>query len=71
MIGMMHAGRMAMAPERVAVMAVPTVVAFTDPNDLLSIGFCLHRTVIGLIAHGHKVGGPLPEAQVVASSQCF
>src|SRR5271166_233740 len=36
MIGMMHMGRMAMAPERAAAMAAPTVVAFTDPNDLLS-----------------------------------
>src|SRR5271166_2546193 len=36
MIGMVHMGRMAMAPERAAAMAPPTVVAFTDPNDLLS-----------------------------------
>ena len=108
MIGMMHAGRMAMAPERVATMAVPTVVALTDPNDLLSYrflppvvdlvrarlinvivsnaatwlrflerpdtvhcGYILNRTVIGLIAYGHKAGGLLPDAQVVASNQCF
>jgi hypothetical protein len=108
MIGMMHAGRMAMAPERVAAMAAPTVVAFTDPNDLLSYrllppvvelaharlinvivsnaatwlrflerpdiahcGYILNRTVIGLIAQGHKAGEPLPEAPVVASNQCF
>jgi hypothetical protein len=36
MLGMVHAGQMSMAPEQVAKMAPPTVVAFTDPNDLLS-----------------------------------
>ena len=108
MIGMMHTGRMAMAPERAAAMAAPTVVAFTDPNDLLSYrllppvvdlasarlinvivsnaatwlrflerpdiahcGYILNRTVIGLMARGHKVGEPLPQAPVVASTQCF
>jgi hypothetical protein len=108
MVGMMHAGRMAMAAERATTMAMPTVVAFTDPNDLLSYrllppvvdlararlinvivsnaatwlqflerpdlahcGYTLNRTVIGLIAQGHRVGEPLPEAPVVASSQCF
>jgi hypothetical protein len=108
MVGMMHAGRMAMAAEHATTMAMPTVVAFTDPNDLLSYrllppvvdlasarlinvivsnattwlrflerpdiahcGYTLNRTVIGLIAHGHRVGEPLPEAPVVASSQCF
>ena len=108
MVGMMHTGRMAMAPERAAAMAAPTVVAFTDPNDLLSYrllppvvdlasarlinvivsnaatwlrslerpdiahcGYTLNRTVMGLIAQGHKVGEPLPEAPVIASNQCF
>ena len=36
MIGVMHGARTAMPPERLAAMATPTVVAFTDPNDLLS-----------------------------------
>ena len=36
MIDMVHIGRMAMPPDRAAAMGVPTVVAFTDPNDLLS-----------------------------------
>ena len=31
----------------------------------------LNRTVMGLIAQGHKVGEPLPEAPVIASNQCF
>ena len=107
-VGMMHAGRMAMAPERVATMAVPTVVAFSDPNDLLSYrllplavdvararlinvitsnaatwfgflerpdmahcGYTLNRTVIGLIAQGHKVGEPLPEAPISRSNECL
>ena len=97
-----------MASERAAAMAAPTVVAFTDPNDLLSYrllppvvdlasarlinvivsnaatwlrslerpdiahcGYTLNRTVMGLIAQGHKVGEPLPEAPVIASNQCF
>jgi hypothetical protein len=108
MIGMVHLGQMAMAADRAATMAPPTVVAFTDPNDLLSYrllppvvdlararlinviasnaatwlgflerpdiahcGYTLNRTVIGLIARGHKVGEALPEAPVVESSQCF
>jgi hypothetical protein len=108
MVGMMHTGRMAMASERAAAMAAPTVVAFTDPNDLLSYrllppvvdlasarlinvivsnaatwlrslerpdiahcGYTLNRTVMGLIAQGHKVGEPLPEAPIIASNQCF
>lgn len=108
MVAMVHTGRMAMPPERAAAMAMPTVVAFTDPNDLLSYrllapavdlararlinviasnartwlgflerpdiahcGYTLNRTVIGLIAYGHKVGEPLPEAPVVASNQCY
>ena len=36
MIGMMQGARTAMPPERLATMVTPTVVAFTDPNDLLS-----------------------------------
>jgi hypothetical protein len=36
MIGMMHQAKNTMPPERLATMATPTVVAFTDPNDLLS-----------------------------------
>jgi len=36
MIGMVHAGQMAMFANTPASMAPPTVVAFTDPNDLLS-----------------------------------
>ena len=36
MIGVMHGARTAMPSERLAAMATPTVVAFTDPNDLLS-----------------------------------
>ena len=108
MVDMMHTGRMAMAKDRGVAMAMPTVVAFTDPNDLLSYrllppevdlararlinviasnattwfgflerpdiahcGYTLNRTVIGLIARGHKVGEPLPEAPVIGSSQCF
>ncbi len=108
MVHMVHAGRMTMPPEHLAQMPMPTVVAFTDPNDLLSYrllqpvvdlararlinviasnartwlgflerpdiahcGYTLNRTVLGLIANGHKVGEPLPQAPVVASSQCF
>ncbi len=108
MIDMVHNGRMAMAPDRAAAMAAPTVVAFTDPNDLLSYrllppvtdlaharlinvigsnaptwlgflerpdiahcGYPLNRTVIGLIAQGHKVGETVPEAPIVKSNQCF
>jgi hypothetical protein len=36
MIGMVHRAQNAMPPDRLAEMARPTVVAFTDPNDLLS-----------------------------------
>jgi hypothetical protein len=36
MIGMMHQSRTTMAPEHSEAMVAPTVVAFTDPNDLLS-----------------------------------
>jgi hypothetical protein len=36
MIGMMHGAQNAMPADRRATMAMPTVVAFTDPNDLLS-----------------------------------
>ncbi len=36
MIGAMHGAKNAMPPDRRATMATPTVVAFTDPNDLLS-----------------------------------
>jgi hypothetical protein len=108
MIGMVHMGRMAMAPDRAASTAAPTVVAFSDPNDLLSYrllppvvnlaqarlinvigsnattwlgflerpdiahcGYTLNRTVIGLIALGHKAGGPLPEVPVVDPGQCL
>ena len=88
-------------------MAVPTVVAFTDPNDLLSYrlipsvldvararlinvigsnettwlgflerpdtahcGYTWNATVIGLIAHGHQVGQPLPEAPITGPRRC-
>ena len=33
------------SPERVAAMAAPTVVAFTDPNDLLSYRLCRQRWI--------------------------
>ena len=36
MIGMVHRAQNAMPPERLADTPMPTVVAFTDPNDLLS-----------------------------------
>ena len=113
MIAMVHMGRMAMAPgtgteKGTAAMPAPTVVAFTDPNDLLSYrllppvtdlaharliniigsnaatwlgflerpdiahcGYFLNRTVISLIARGHKVGETVPEAPIVESKQCL
>jgi hypothetical protein len=36
MIGMMNQARSGLPPDRLATMAAPTVVAFTDPNDVLS-----------------------------------
>jgi hypothetical protein len=105
---MMHEGRKAMAPDSTVPVAMPTVIAFTDPNDLLSYrllaplvdlaraklinviasnattwlgllerpdiahcGYPLNATVIGLIAHGHTVGEPLPTAPDVASKECM
>ena len=107
MVGMMHRARSAMPPEHFAAVAMPTVVAFTDPNDLLSYrlipsvldvararlinvigsnettwlgflerpdmahcGYTWNSTVIGLIAHGHQVGQPLPEAPIVGPRRC-
>ena len=107
MVGMVHRAQTAMPPARVATMASPTVVAFTDPNDLLSYrllpsvldvararlinvigsnettwfgfierpdlahcGYTWNRTVIGLIAHGHKVGEPLPDEPVIGMQRC-
>jgi hypothetical protein len=108
MVDMMDEARTGLPPDRRAVMAAPTVVAFTDPNDLLSYrlistmldvsrarlinviatnettwfgflarpdsahcGYTWNRTVIGLIAHGHKVGEPMPEAPDVGSGKCL
>jgi hypothetical protein len=108
MIGAMHRAQNAMPPDRLADMITPTVVAFTDPNDLLSYrlipsvldvararlinvigsnettwlglierpdtahcGYAWNRTVIGLIAHGHQVGKPLPEAPIVGPRRCM
>jgi hypothetical protein len=108
MVDMMGEARTGMPPERLATMTAPTVVAFTDPNDLLSYrlistmldvsrarlinviatnettwfgflerpdsahcGYTWNRTVFGLIAHGHKVGKPLPEAPDVGSGKCL
>jgi hypothetical protein len=108
MVDMMDEARTGMPPERLAAMAAPTVVAFTDPNDLLSYrlistmldvsrarlinviatnettwfgflarpdsahcGYTWNRNVFGLIAHGHKVGEPLPEAPDVGSGKCL
>jgi hypothetical protein len=107
MVGMMHRARTAMQPDNTTAMAVPTVVAFTDPNDLLSYrlipsvldvararlinvigsnettwlgflerpdtahcGYTWNATVIGLIAHGHQVGQPLPEAPITGPRRC-
>ena len=107
MIGMMHGSRTAMPPEHFARTVTPTVVAFTDPNDLLSYrlipsvldvararlinvigsnettwfgflerpdtahcGYAWNRTVIGLIAHGHQVGQPLPDLPIVGPHWC-
>ena len=108
MVDMMDEARTGMPPDRLALMAPPTVVAFTDPNDLLSYrlistmldvsrarlinviatnettwfgflerpdsahcGYTWNRNVFGLIAHGHKVGEPLPEAPDVGSGKCL
>jgi hypothetical protein len=85
----------------------PTIVVFTDPNDLLSYrlipsaldlsharlinvigsnattwlgyierpdtahcGYKWNQTVIGLIALGYKVGGPVPRARIAGSNKC-
>ena len=108
MIGVIHRARSALPPDRLATIASPTLIAFTDPNDLLSYrlipsvlgdprarvinviasndttwfgyferpdmahcGYASNRIVLGLIAHGHKVGEPLPEAPAIDSTQCL
>jgi hypothetical protein len=108
MIGMIHRARTALPPDRLAAMDAPTVVAFTDPNDLLSYrlipsvldvsrarlinviesnettwfgflerpdtahcGYPWNRTVIGLIAQGHKIGEPLPKAPIAEWGGCL
>lgn len=108
MLGMIHSGQMAMSRDKPVEVAPPTVVAFTDPNDLLSYrllppvvdlararlvnvissnattwlgflerpdlahcGYTLNRTVIGLIAYGHKAGEALPMAPGVDLNRCL
>jgi hypothetical protein len=107
MVDMIDQARTGMPADRLATMAAPTVVAFTDPNDLLSYrlistmldvtrarlinviatnettwfgflerpdlahcGYPWNRAVIGLIAHGHKAGEPLPQAPDLGSGKC-
>jgi hypothetical protein len=51
--------------------ASETWLRFLERPDIAHCGYTLNRTVIGLIAQGHRVDEKLPEAPVVASSQCF
>jgi hypothetical protein len=107
MVGMVHRAQTAMPADRAAATIMPTVVAFSDPNDLLSYrlipsvldvararlinviesnsttwfgflerpdtahcGYTWNQTVIGLIARGHQVGQPLPEAPITGPRRC-
>jgi hypothetical protein len=105
MVSMMHRARTTLPSDHV--MIDPTIVVFTDPNDLLSYrlipsvldlsharlinvigsnattwlgyierpdtahcGYKWNQTVIGLIALGYKVGGPVPRARIAGSNTC-
>jgi hypothetical protein len=105
MIEMMHRARTTLPSDHVVI--DPTIVVFTDPNDLLSYrlipsvldlsharlinvigsnattwlgyierpdtahcGYKWNQTVIGLIALGYKVGGPVPRARIAGSNTC-
>jgi hypothetical protein len=107
MVGIMYRARGTLRPDSLAAITPPTVVVFSDPNDLLSYrlipsvldvsrarlinviesnettwfgyferpdtahcGYPWNPIVIGLIAHGHRVGDKLPEAPIVGSSTC-